>query len=92
MIIDAILEIIFGLIGLIIDLVTALVPPVPTWFVDAINALGTVTSYLWLMDAWLPVGLILSIATAVFASWATAIVIGGVRWIVSYFFGGGGAT
>lgn len=92
MIIDAILTIVIAFITLIIDLLTSLIPAVPGWFTDAAAGLGTVVGYMWQLDAWLPVGMILTIAGAVLAAWAAAVVVGGVRWIVSYFFGGGGAT
>lgn len=92
MILDAILVIVIGFVTLIIDLASSLVPAVPSWFVDAAAGVAGLLDYVWMLDAWLPVGLILTMVAAVLGAWAIAVTIGAVRWIVSYFFGGGGAT
>jgi hypothetical protein len=91
-ILDLFFAIVLGLVELIVGLITSLVPGVPGWLTSALSSLGSVLSYVWQFDAWLPVGLLLTIAAAVFAAWSASVVIGAVRWIVSYFLGGGGTT
>lgn len=92
MILDAIFAVVLGVIQLVVSLFTTLVPAVPGWFVTALGQIDGLMGYVWALDAWLPVGLLLTIAAAVAGGWAVAVVIGGIRWVVSYFLGGGGTT
>lgn len=92
MILELIFGLIFGLVGLLVDLIGTAVPPVPGWFTSAVGQFSTLVSGLWQLDAWLPVGLMFSVATAVIAALVAGVVIGLVRWVASYFLGGGGTT
>lgn len=92
MILDAVFGVVLTVIQLVVSLFTSLVPVVPSFLTDALGQVGGLMGYAWLMDAWLPVGLLLTVAGAVAVGWGAAVVIGGIRWIVSYFVGGGGAT
>lgn len=92
MILDLIFDVIFALIELVVGGILALIPDVPAWFTDAFSSASTALSYVYQLNAWLPVSLILTVIAAVLAVYVVGIGIGAVRWILSYFLGGGGTT
>jgi lipoprotein signal peptidase len=91
-ILDAIFSIIFGLVEAVIGGVLALLPDVPGWFSGAMTNAGMALSWVGQLDAWVPVAEVLVILGAVLAAYVAGIVVGAIRWIVSYFLGGGGTT
>lgn len=92
MILDAIFAIIFAVVETVIGALLALIPPVPGWFVNAMSSASSAFAFVYQMDAWLPVSLLLTVIGAVLTVYVAGIAIGAVRWIVSYFLGGGGTT
>lgn len=92
MIIEALVNIIVALIETVIGGLLSLLPDAPGWFLDAMGQVSVVTAWVGQLDAWVPVGLAFTIAGAVLAVYLAGITIGAVRWIASYFLGGGGTT
>jgi len=68
------------------------VPEPPSFAQQGFDALGTVWSYLRLMDTWIPVHLAVIGAGVVLATYAVTLLIGLVKLIASYLTLGGGAT
>jgi ABC-type molybdate transport system permease subunit len=69
-----------------------LIPAPPGWASSALSAAGEVLGYMAGFETWLPMQLAFTVAGAVIATYFVSLMIGATRWLLSYFFLGGGST
>jgi hypothetical protein len=89
MLIQLLLEVIVGLIELLIGALPAL--SVPAWLVGAGPMVSDLVSRTGAFSHWVPIGLLLTVASAVLACIAAGFAIRSVRMVLSFFTGGGGS-
>lgn len=89
-------EAIVGLINLVIDgivaAVSALLPSPPSFLTDLGGHVGSVMGYVGQFNVWLPVSEAAVVVPIVLGVYVAGLALGLIRWLLSYFLGGGGTT
>jgi hypothetical protein len=90
MVTDAVIGFFFNVINSVLGLLPTIT--VPDWLSSADGPIATVLGYAGSMGAWFPSTLVLTVVTAVLATWAIGFVIKLVRIVASFFTLGGGSA
>lgn len=90
MIIEGLVSVVVGIIGGIIGLLPDLTPP--SWLTNQTGAVGTVMGWFTGLGAWVPLGLVMSVAGSVLACMVIGLVIKLVRIVASFLTAGGGSA